>query len=77
MATKRTLLVTGASGGLGRRVVELLAASGADRVVATTRTPDTLTDLARRGVDVRRADFDDARSLPAASDLLLAAPVAR
>ena len=66
MARERTLLVTGASGGLGRRVVELLAESGADRLVATTRTPDTLTDLARRGVEVRRADFDDAKSLPAA-----------
>ena len=42
MAKNRTLLVTGASGRLGRRVVELLADSRADRIVATTRNPDKL-----------------------------------
>jgi len=66
MAKNRTLLVTGASGRLGRRVVELLADSRADRLVATTRNPDRLADLAKRGVIVRRADFDDPRSLAAA-----------
>ncbi|PYT34885.1 MAG: NAD(P)-dependent oxidoreductase [Acidobacteria bacterium] len=66
MAKNRTLLVTGASGRLGRRVVELLADSRADRLVATTRNPDRLADLAKRGVIVRRADFDDPKSLQAA-----------
>jgi len=66
MAKNRTLLVTGASGRLGRRVVELLVDSRADRLVATTRYPDRLGDLAKRGVIVRRADFDDPRSLAAA-----------
>src|SRR2546427_4337330 len=66
MAKNRTLLVTGASGRLGRRVVELLADSRADRLVATTRNPDRLADVAKQGVDVRRADFDDPKSLPAA-----------
>jgi len=66
MAKNRTLLVTGASGRLGRRVVELLVDSRADRLVATTRYPDRLADLAKRGVIVRRADFDDPRSLAAA-----------
>lgn len=59
----RTLLVTGASGQLGRRAVELLLASGTDRVVAATRNPEKLADLADRGAIVRRADFDDAASL--------------
>jgi len=66
MAEARTLLVTGASGNLGRRVVEILAGAGADRLVATTRTPERLADLAGRGVLVRRADFDEPRSLTAA-----------
>lgn len=56
----RTLLVTGASGHLGRAVVEALFASGtADRVVAGSRRPETLADLAARGVEARRVDFDD------------------
>lgn len=59
----RTLLVTGASGQLGRRAVELLLASSAECVVAATRRPDNLADLAARGAEVRRADFDDATSL--------------
>lgn len=63
-----TLLVTGASGQLGRRVVELLlkADTGtvvADKVVATTRTPEKLTDLAEQGVIVRHADFNQPDSL--------------
>jgi NAD(P)H dehydrogenase (quinone) len=66
MSTQRTLLVTGASGHLGRRVVELLLAAGEDHIAVTTRTPDQVADLAARGVSVRRADFDDPGSLPAA-----------
>jgi NAD(P)H dehydrogenase (quinone) len=61
-----TLAVTGASGHLGRRAVELLLESGAGHVVAITRDPARLADLARRGVDVRAGSFDDIASLPAA-----------
>lgn len=56
--TERTLIVSGASGHLGRRVVELLLAAGERRVVALTRTPARLADLAGRGVTVRAADFE-------------------
>lgn len=58
-----SVLVSGASGQLGRRVVELLLEAGARPIVATTRTPEKLADLAARGVDVRRADFDDPSTL--------------
>lgn len=60
------LLVTGASGHLGRKVVELLLAANAGPIIATTRSPEQLADLAARGVEVRKADFDDASALPAA-----------
>lgn len=66
MAIDRTLLVTGASGHLGRRVLELLLAAGERSILATTRWPDRLMDFARRGVTVRRADFDEPDSLQAA-----------
>jgi len=58
-----TLLITGASGHLGRRVAELLLEAGQHHIVLTTRTPAKLADLARRGALVRAADFDDPASL--------------
>jgi NAD(P)H dehydrogenase (quinone) len=66
MTLERTLFVTGASGHLGRRVVELLLEKGAGKIVAGTRKPEKLADLAARGVDVRHVDFDDAKGLEAA-----------
>ena len=64
-----TLLVTGASGKFGQRVLHHLLDTlnvAPDRIIATTRKPEALQDVARRGVRVRAADFDDAPSLSAA-----------
>lgn len=55
----RSVLVTGASGHLGRRVVEMLLEARAGHVIATTRHPERIHDLARQGVQVRRADLDE------------------
>lgn len=63
---KPTLLVTGASGNLGRQAVEHLLAEGGTRVIAATRDPAKLADLAARGAEVRAADFDHPASLAAA-----------
>ena len=60
---KSTLLVTGASGHLGRRVVELLAETREETIIAATRTPEKLADLNQHGIIVRHADFDDPASL--------------
>ncbi|UXN72991.1 NAD(P)H-binding protein [Devosia sp. A8/3-2] len=60
-----TLLVTGASGQFRRSAVEELLARGATKIIAGTRNPAKLADLAARGVEVRRLDFDDKASLAA------------
>jgi NAD(P)H dehydrogenase (quinone) len=65
----KTILITGASGQLGRGVIYHLLESDAvpsTRIIATTRTPDRLAHLAPRGVRVRYADFDRADSLDGA-----------
>lgn len=61
-----TLLVTGASGHLGRQVVKDLLARGGNRIVAATRDPSKLADLAEKGVDVRAADFEKSDTLASA-----------
>src|SRR5215217_4903439 len=63
---RRTLLVTGASGHLGQRVIELLLEANAGHVIAATRTPEKLAHLAARDVEVRKADFGDPSSLAVA-----------
>ena len=54
-----SILVTGASGHLGRRVVELLLEQKVPNIIATTRRPERIKDLQAKGVEVRQADFDD------------------
>ncbi len=64
-----TILVTGAAGHLGRAVVDhLLDTQKVDpaRIVAASRDPAKLADLAARGVAIRKGDFDDAASLESA-----------
>ncbi|MBX3580612.1 MAG: SDR family oxidoreductase [Rhizobiaceae bacterium] len=60
-----TIFVTGASGHLGRAIVDNLLARGvaASRIIAGTRSPNKLSDLAARGISVVKADFDDAAGL--------------
>jgi NAD(P)H dehydrogenase (quinone) len=63
-----TILVTAASGQLGRLVLDSLLARGvapAD-VRAGARIPDVLADYAERGVDVVHLDYDDDDSVAAA-----------
>ena len=56
--------VTGATGQLGRLVVEaLLTSVPPDEIVAAVRDPDKATDLAVRGIQVRRADYDRPETL--------------
>lgn len=57
------LLVTGAGGHLGRRVIELLLEAGVPAVTAASRQPGKISDLAARGARLRSADFDDPASL--------------
>ena len=57
-----SIVITGASGKLGRRVAELVLEQTSD-VILATRSPEALSGL---GADVRRADFDDPASLDAA-----------
>lgn len=60
------IVVTGASGQLGRRTVEYLRdRTDAARVRALSRTPAQVADL---GVTTGRADFDDPDGLPRAFD---------
>ncbi len=70
VTTHPRLLVTGAGGHLGRGVVEQLLKAGAANVVAGSRHPEALADLAAKGAEAVKVDFDDpalarGRSLPA------------
>ncbi|GIG61083.1 NAD(P)-dependent oxidoreductase [Longispora fulva] len=61
------LLVTGANGQLGRRVVtHLLARVPATALAVSVRDPGAAADLAALGVSVRRGDFDEPDTLPEA-----------
>lgn len=61
-----TLLVTGASGQLGQRVLHHLLETldiAPERIVAASRKPEMLSDYARRGITLRRCDFDNTASM--------------
>lgn len=57
MRDGEVFLVAGASGQLGRLVLDALVSIGGHRIIATTRTPANLGRYAERGVDVRAADY--------------------
>ena len=63
-----TLVVTGATGHLGRLVIDSLLASGtpATEITATGRNPENLARLAALGVRTAQASFDDPAALEAA-----------
>lgn len=60
-----TIFITGASGKLGRGVIHHLLERGVapSKIIAGTRDPGKLADLAEKGVTVRAADFDDKAGL--------------
>lgn len=65
--TRETLVVTGASGQLGRLVLaELRARAPAARLVGLVRDPAKAPELAALGVELRVADYSDPESLAAA-----------
>ncbi|GLW38864.1 NAD(P)-dependent oxidoreductase [Pectobacterium carotovorum subsp. carotovorum] len=65
---QQKILVTGASGHLGRLVVQHLLDGGIRGIVAASRNPESLAEFTAKGVEVRQADFDD----PAILDLAFA-----
>lgn len=62
------ILVTGASGQLGKLIISSLLARGvaASNIVAAVRSPEKSTDLSDLGVHVRKADYTDPASLNSA-----------
>ncbi|WP_442782926.1 SDR family oxidoreductase [Collimonas fungivorans] len=61
------IVVTGASGQLGRLVIkELLKTLPASEIVAAVRTPEKVSDLAALGVQARLADYAQPATLDAA-----------
>ena len=58
------LIVTGATGQLGRRIVaDLLRRNPTQRIGVSVRSPDKATGLAAKGVRVRQGDYDRPESL--------------
>lgn len=72
-----SIVITGATGQLGRQVVETLLERNVppQEIVAAGRAVDKIADLAQRGVHVRKLDYTDAASvgkaLKGASKVLL------
>lgn len=81
MAVEFPILVSGGSGKLAGLVIDELLARGvpARQIVTTTRTPARLAALAKRGVEVREADFKRPetldRALAGAARMLLISTV--
>jgi NAD(P)H dehydrogenase (quinone) len=69
VASMTTILVTAASGQLGRLVIDSLLARGVEpsRIRAGARRTESLSSYADRGVDVVRLDYDDVSTAQAAT----------
>ena len=64
MSQNQTLLITGASGKLGRLVLDgLLRDNTKNKITAATQTRENLLSYIQKGVEVRAADFTDKASL--------------
>ncbi|WP_308797277.1 SDR family oxidoreductase [Agromyces silvae] len=65
-----TILVTAASGQLGRLVVDALLERGAQpaEIVATARDTDTIAELSARGIRTAELDYDRPETIAAALD---------
>jgi NAD(P)H dehydrogenase (quinone) len=73
------IIITGASGALGRKITErLLERVPAEQVGVSVRDPEKARDLEKRGVRVRQGDFTDRESLThafeGASKVLVVSP---
>jgi NAD(P)H dehydrogenase (quinone) len=67
MTGSETIVVTGASGQLGRLVIaDIRAIAPEAHVIGTVRNPAAAADLAGRGVELRIARYEDADSFAAA-----------
>ncbi len=66
--TSERIIVSGASGQLGRLTVKELLARGvpARNLILVSRTPDALSEYAQLGASTRYGDFSKPESLPAA-----------
>lgn len=61
------IAITGANGQLGQLVIQsLLQKTEAANLVALVRDPENADELRRQGLEVRRADYDEADTLKAA-----------
>lgn len=72
MAEQRTLLVTGASSGIGEHAAQTLKARGW-RVFATARKAADLDRLATSGIETHYLDYEDAASIGATAEAVLRA----
>ncbi|WP_420548940.1 SDR family oxidoreductase [Curvivirga sp.] len=58
------IAVTGASGQLGRLVIEsLLSKTSSENIVAVVRDPNSVPEFVAKGVEIRHADYNDPASL--------------
>jgi len=69
MATSESIVVTGATGQLGRRVLAALQkVAPTAHLIGLVRDPEKAQDLAATGVELRTASYDDPAALRAALD---------